>query len=501
MNRRTEPNTKAELHSGSSVEFLGYVPDTEPEGVSMINLGRRALVYVAGSLLIYATYWAGLPTFPVFCLLFAVTLLTMLPKQAVSPLTFLHVYYGVFYVVAPLFAQRYEGMLHLPEYSLSFAFAYSVYGLCTLAVALGETYVARSAAVSRWADDIRTGRQPSDFSLILAIGVLYMLATLAVALIVHFGGGLAYWLRAPGDAFLNRGGTGLFVIMSHFSSIALAAVTGYYAYRQGKIWPMVMFFVWVAITSPVHGSKLQIGLLVIIALLPWIRNVRLFQARSIFLGVALVGIFLLGLYFRNLSWISASTMVPYALNYFTALENLAVSVRDLQPNFMLTFFMPFVKFMTPFGLAAPDMYFDMNHYLTDIYLPSAWAIRATEQWPVETDLYLNFYFFGGLPLIAMFLILHGMIIGLARKTDSMGAWVAAGLIIILMMSHFRGSMYNHTDFYMYPYVLCLFAVMRRWVLPGKFKGFTSLDLFTRAVTDVAAPYLGLRGRKPGPSPK
>jgi hypothetical protein len=467
----------------------------------MTDLGRQALTYVASSLFIYSTYWAGLPTFPVFCLLFVVTLLMSLPRLAVSPMTFLHFYYGVFYVVAPLFAQRYEGVLHLPEYSLSFAFAYSVYGLSALAIALGEDIVARSAAVGRWAGKIRAHRQPSAFSLILAIGALYVVATLAVALIVHFGGGLAYWLRAPGDAFLNRGGTGVFVIMSHFSSIALAAITGYCAYREGKIWPLASFFAWVAVTSPVHGSKLQIGLLVIIALLPWIRNVRLLQARSIILGAALVAIFLLGLYFRNLSWISASTMVPYALNYFTALENLAVSVRDLQPSFMLTFFMPFVKFMTPFGLAAPDMYFDMNHYLTDIYLPSAWAIRATEQWPIETDLYLNFYFFGGLPLVAVFLALHGMLIGLARKTDSMGAWVAAGLIIILMMSHFRGSMYNHVDFYMYPYILGLFLVMRRWTLPAQFSGFTSLDLFTRTAGNTIRSALGLPDRLPAPPTK
>lgn len=466
----------------------------------MTDLGRRTLTYFAGSLVIYSAYWADLPTFPVFCLLFAATLLTNLPKLAVSPMTFLHFYYCVFYVIAPLFAQRYEGVLHLPEYSLSFAFAYSVYGLGALAISLGEDLVARTAAVGRWSDNIRAARPPSAFSLILAIGALYVVATLAVALIVHFGGGPAYWLRAPGDAFLNRGGTGVFVIMSHFSSIALAAITGYYAYREGKIWPLASFFGWVAITSPVHGSKLQIGLLVIIALLPWIRNVRPLQARSIILGVALVAIFLLGLYFRNLSWISASTMGPYALNYFTALENLAVSVRDLQPSFMLTFFMPFMKFMTPFGLAAPDMYFDMNHYLTDIYLPSAWAIRATEQWPIETDLYLNFYFFGGLPLVAVFLIFHGMLIGLARKTDSMGAWVAAGLIIILMMSHFRGSMYNHTDFYMYPYIGILFLVMRRWALPARFSGFTSLDLLTGTAIDLVRSRLGLPNNRPGSPP-
>ncbi len=214
-------------------------------------------------------------------------------------------------------------------------------------------------------------------------------------------------------------------------------------------------------TSPVHGSKLQISLLILVMSLPWLRSILLLSKAAIVMYVSLVGIFFLGLYFRNLTWIELGTMLPYALNYFTALENLAISVRDFQPDLMKTFFLPFVKFSTPFGLASPDMYYDMNHMLTDIYYPEAWEIRATEQWPVETDLYLNFKFFFGLPVVGLYLFVVGFIYGRALKNDSLGGWLAAVLMVVLMISHLRGSLINHTDFYMYPYIFMIYIFLRR----------------------------------------
>jgi hypothetical protein len=102
----------------------------------------------------------------------------------------------------------------------------------------------------------------------------------------------------------------------------------------------------------------------------------------------------------------------------------------------------------------------MNHYLTDTYFPMYWASRATEQWPVETDLYLNFKFFGGLPLIAIYLLIVGYIYGVATKVNSLGHWLVAFLMSVFMISHLRGSLINHTDFYMYPYFVMVFLLFR-----------------------------------------
>ena len=424
------------------------------EGLSIGTL-KILFIYGVGLLLLYGNYFANQSNLMAFIIMYVIIFVVARPKRSISPLSIFYIYYGLWFVVAPLFAERYQGeFLHSVEYSLAFALAYTLFGLGVLCLRWGEN----SALVSN--GSIYVSRPLSLARTRFLVFVLYITSTLLVALIVLASGGLSVWLTDPGDAFLNRGGSGVFVILSHFSSLALAALSGYLAFRQRKMLPIFLFLLWVALTSPIHGSKFQISLLTILLFLPWLRELRFFSFRSGVLYASLVGIFFLGLYFRNLAWLEISTIVPYALNYFTALENLAVSLRDFEPQFMFTFFLPFVKFLTPFGLEDQSMYFDMNHLLTDIYFPEAWAIRATEQWPVETDLYLNFFFFGGLPIFSFYLFFIGWIYGRALRSNSLGAWFAAIVMMLFMISHLRGSLINHTDFYMYPYIFAMYLIFR-----------------------------------------
>lgn len=413
------------------------------------------IVYFFGLAVVWGLYLLGMMNFVGFILVFFLTLAVNLPKHAFSPLSIFYAYYGAWFVVAPLLAERYQNVLEQPEYTLAIAMVYTVFGLGIICIRFGEGFGLMLA------EKKSESRSIGNSYLRLRIGFLYCFATLMVGLIVYSSGGLAKWVAAPGDAFLNRGGSGVYVILSHFSSIALAALSGYYAFRIGRKYPVILFVIWLLMTSPVHGSKLQIALLAVIAALPWIRTMRLITLQSVSLYVLFVGIFLLGLYFRNMSWVSTDTILPYALNYFTALENLAMSLRDFQPDLVTTFFLPFVKFQTPFGLSDPTMYYDMNHMLTDYYYPKAWEIRATEQWPVETDLYLNFMFFAGLPFVGFYLFCVGLLYGRAQKAESLGHWLAAMLMTVLLISHLRGSLINHTDFYMYPYIFVVFLMMRR----------------------------------------
>jgi hypothetical protein len=419
------------------------------------GIGALLLVYGLGSAWMYGSHLLAAPNFHAFLALFAFTMLMRPPRIAVSPLTIFYAYYGVWFVIAPLFAEIYQrDTLHRPEYTLSLALAYSVFGIGVVAIEAG------TRLAQRWKLRAPGGEPAPSYRLRRWVFLLYVTSTIFVAMIVSSSGGLERWISDPGDAFLNRGGSGVYVILSHFSSLALAALSGYWSYRSRTRWPLFVFLFWVVVTSPVHGSKGQIALLVILAVLPWLRTMRFVSLRSSALYIAFGAIFFLGVIFRNVSWIDATTIVPYALNYFTALENLAISVRDFEPQFMRTFFLPFVKFSTPFGLQDSSMYFDMNHMLTDIYYPHAWEIRATEQWPVETDLYLNFYFVFGLPLVAGYLMTLGAIAGYAVRRNTLGPWFAAAVLTVFMLSHLRGSLINHTDFYMYPYIFFMYYVLR-----------------------------------------
>ena len=412
--------------------------------------------YLAGLVLVYFNFLNGSSNLVTFVCLYAFTFVIARPRRAISPLSIFYVYYGLWFVIAPLFGERYDAMSNLPEYSLALALAYTVFGLGVIAIVWGERVTSRE----RFVLNQRAEVLPTD-QLKRWVALLYGTSTLFVVLIVSFSGGWDKWANDPGDAFLTRSGSGVYVVGSHFSSLALATLSGYLAFRTRRKAPLIAFLAWVAITSPVHGSKAQISILTILLFLPWLRSLRLVTVKSLVLYGALIGIFFLGLYFRNLTWIDTTTVLPYALNYFTALDNLAMAVRDFDPAFLMTFFLPFAKFLSPFGMADSSMYYDMNHLLTDVYFPAAWEIRATEQWPVETDLYLNFFFFGGLPLVATYLFIIGATYGIARSRNSLGAWFAAILMTLFMISHLRGSLINHIDFYMYPYIITMYFLLRR----------------------------------------
>lgn len=425
---------------------------------SLWQILALVIIYVLGCATVFVAYLMSACDLHLFTFLYFVTFAFAVPRKVISPLTFFYIYYGLWFVVAPWFAERYQGgVMDAVQYDLAFALAYVTFGIGVVAMLVGERWAKKSVKPSQGLGYVINAR---DFLILLSF--LYFLSSVLVVLIILNSGGFDVWISDPGEAFLNRAGSGHFVILSHFSSMSLALLTGWYANSRAKFAPVALFLFWLAITSPVHGSKFQIILLIVLAVLPWIRYVPFFSRGSVLLGFSFIFVLFLGLYFRNMSWIELETIVPYTLNYFTALENLAVSLRDFDSAFMTTFFLPFNKFLTPFGLSDASMYYDMNHYLTDIYFPSAWEIRATEQWPVETDLYLNFYFFGGLPVIAFYLGFIGYLYGLACRKNSVGAWFAAVVMILFMVSHLRGSLINHTDFYMYPFIFIMYIIFRRF---------------------------------------
>jgi hypothetical protein len=222
--------------------------------------------------------------------------------------------------------------------------------------------------------------------------------------------------------------------------------------------------VWLLITAPIHGSKQLITIFLLVSLVPRIRGMKFVSIGGVIISVLIVGIFLFGLYLRNLSWITLQDALPYALNYFTALRNLMILLADFEPGLIQTFFLPFNKFLTPFGLSDSGLYYDMNHMLTDRYFPKAWEIRATEQWPVEADLYLNFYFIWGLPLIFLYFFVIGRIYGMAKRNQNLGLWVVSVLLIFSITSHLRGSLYNHVDFYLYPMFFVIYVILKRFPL-------------------------------------
>ncbi|ENM5726517.1 oligosaccharide repeat unit polymerase [Vibrio mimicus] len=413
----------------------------------------KLLYSVIGVIFVWMSVNSDFSSFHVFSFFFITTVLINIPRDVLSPLNILYAYYGLWFFLSPLLGSGYsDELLNSDEYRVSMCLVFTNFIICLYGIKFG-IFIGKSINTTPKFFAIDKG------SIFRKVLVLYFFSSLMIFMIVNSSGGINVWLENPGDAFLNRAGSGVYVILSHFSSIILASLVGLYAYKYKSFSMWLIFFIWLLLTSPIHGSKFQISLLFILTLLPWLRERKTFSITSFLLVISFLMIFLLGMIFRGAD-IKDVDKLFNLFNYFSTLHNLAISLSDFEPGSEFTFWLPFNKFLSPFGLDAGIEYYDMNHYLTDIYYPQAWEIRATEQWPVETDLYLNFYFFAGLPFMFVYMAIIGMIYKRSLVTSSFGLSIVSLLMTIFMISHLRGSLYNHTDFYMIPYMVLVFFIFR-----------------------------------------
>tara|TARA_R110002110_G_scaffold405208_1_gene624111 strand:+ start:179 stop:622 length:444 start_codon:yes stop_codon:yes gene_type:complete len=62
------------------------------------------------------------------------------------------------------------------------------------------------------------------------------------------------------------------------------------------------------------------------------------------------------------------------------------------PNVLTTAHFPFVRIGQTLGLVGESAEYDVSIMLTKEYFPDQWYLMsATQQWPLETELYLNYY--------------------------------------------------------------------------------------------------------------
>ena len=96
---------------------------------------------------------------------------------------------------------------------------------------------------------------------------IFFVCLILVYSIISVTGGLAKWANDPGEAFLNRAGSGHFVILSHFFTYSFAILSGYMGLKTRTKWPILFFIAWLVVSSPVHGSKGLMALYLFLLLL------------------------------------------------------------------------------------------------------------------------------------------------------------------------------------------------------------------------------------------
>jgi hypothetical protein len=434
--------------------------------MSTLALRERLVMYmlliVFGHVVFAAHYFANVGAIQFFCLSIVVTIAVFWPPYLFSPRSVLFGYYGVWYLLPLLFAEKYEnitfqgGIITLGAWMLYTTLTTSAF---TLFVAEQMIHRKRALALSQLELMVSVTAQCCQKKTKNLMILFLMGCLVAVAGLVQSTGGIQPWIDDPGQTFLRREGGGVFSILLMFSSMLFALVAGLLALNTRGIGVYIFASLVLIVISPFLGGKMQNFLSFFFLMAPKVFASRARGTLLVWVPFLFLITFFAGIYARNFTWITPGELIGYSLNYFNTFELLLISLRDFEPSWFSTVLLPFNKFLSPFGIRE-DVFYDMSAWLTSSYYPESWSIRATEQWPIETDLYMSFYFFFGLPFLVLFMLATQYVFSQAIFVRSLGWIFIACHMSFHLMSHLRGGLILWNDLYTYPAYLIAFLALR-----------------------------------------
>lgn len=448
--------------SAKGYHTLDYPKPTTRKLLSIVGLG------FVGHALFTGAYFLGYEIVNLFCLLTVGIMALVWPSHLFSPLTVIYGYYTVWYLIPLQFAEKYEVIQYAnSDVVLATWMLFTTLWVSVLSIVLYDRYVVHKSAFVHII--VQTPARN-----VLAQAKIYMwscfgVCLFAIAGLIQNSGGIQPWIDAPGKTFLTREGGGVYSILLIFGSMLFALTAGYLAKEAKNILYYIFALVFLVFFSPFLGGKMQNFLSLFFLAAPTIYTSRAKGAILWWISILFIFTFLLGIYFRNLSWITWDQLLRYSLNYFNTFELLVISVQDFSPSWLSTVFLPFNKLLTPFG-TKENIFYDMSAWLTSIYFPESWAIRATEQWPIETDFYLSFHYVFGLPLLAIYILILQYTFFTALHKRTLGWVFVSTHMSFNLMSHFRGGLILWNDLYTIPFYLVAILLLRRQVLDQRITG-------------------------------
>lgn len=228
-----------------------------------------------------------------------------------------------------------------------------------------------------------------------SVVVLSSLTLLTALLFAHLAGGWDAWLNDYSYTYLmGRQGLGAF----NFALIALGNLTVFllglrnFAHRGGLLGLLPALIVILPL-GYVGGFKSRLMFLIFLFLFPYIirivPRVRLLAAGFL---IFLAMLYLLTLVRTSGFYASPAAFLEMMAGYFNSYPLHDKVVTSRGPDFFQTTFQVFVKPMIYLGIIGPDVDFDLSVMLTKEFFPDQWNLeRGTQQWPIETDMYLNYF--------------------------------------------------------------------------------------------------------------
>jgi len=235
--------------------------------------------------------------------------------------------------------------------------------------------------------------------------VLYFVCIGLVLIFMQFTAGISEWINDYSYTYLaKREGYGLLNVVIIVLGNIVVFLLGMQTISAKTKWPLVIKTIFLcAVLSFIGGIKSRFIFLLIVYLSPYFIKMK-FRLRVVFLlSLAFFVLLYLGTLFRTeFFYASAPYFLEMLIGYFNSyqLHDWIVISRD--PGIFQTVWQVFVKPLQIFGVMPEDANFDISVMLTKEFFPEHWYNeKATQQWPLETELYLNYYgiYFSWIPLL------------------------------------------------------------------------------------------------------
>jgi len=206
-------------------------------------------------------------------------------------------------------------------------------------------------------------------------------------------GGVNSWFTNFSETFVSkRAGHGLTnIFLMVFGNIYVFLLGLFFYLKKEKKYLIVAFF-FIFIIGFLQGAKSRYIFLLINFFSPFLFGLKINLKKIFFLGLSFFGLLYVTTLVRTGGFYAGAFFIEYMISYFDAfqLHDLVVKSKDLA--FFETQYQAFVKPLQILGLLSEDYNFDLSVMLTKEFYPDLWYnSNGTKQWPLETDLYLNYY--------------------------------------------------------------------------------------------------------------
>lgn len=270
--------------------------------------------------------------------------------------------------------------------------------------------------------------------------IIFILFALGFAIYVKRTGGIMGWIASANNAFFSRGGAGLFYLLFTHTLLILLyfegqrAVIGWRGHLRRFMYIALLCFSYTFV-----GSKSTTFMMILVLFADRIMDLDIFDGKSILIIVSGLAVFIVGMVVRlgDLMKTSFATSVNQILNYFDTFESFLIMTKDFSPGLFRTFFLPLNWPLVKLGFTKFSKFYDMSIWMTTEYYPDSWLNGGTVQWPLESDMYMSFFFWGGIPLVILY---FAIIAKIYRKAQNKGVWQFIYIIeAFYIISHLRGG--------------------------------------------------------------